>query len=155
MGRKKKTNPNKKLISFLITFLMMASGVYYFGLNYVPQKWYEEQTMMPNQSEAYYVNQWCTADFGRKEAVLWDMTRVDCLAKDYAIEFDFAKKWAESIGQSLHYSAMTGKKPGIVLIIEKEKDFVYYNRIKPLCEKYGITLWYMKGMFYKEKEAHN
>ena len=26
---------------------MMASGVYYFGLNYVPQKWYEEQTMMP------------------------------------------------------------------------------------------------------------
>lgn len=46
---------------------------------------------MPNQVEAYYVNQWCTPDFGRKEAILWDMTRVDCLAKDYAIEFDFAK----------------------------------------------------------------
>ena len=88
MGRKKKSNPNKRIISFLVTFLMMAGGVYYYGLNYVPQKWYDVQTMMPNQVESYYVNQWCTSDFGRKEAVLWDMTRVDCLAKDYAVEFD-------------------------------------------------------------------
>ena len=65
MGRKKKSNPNKKIISFAITFLMMATGVYYYGLNYVPEKWYEEQTMMPEQNEAYYVNQWCTSDFGR------------------------------------------------------------------------------------------
>ena len=67
MGRKKKANPNKKIISFVITFLMMATGVYYYGLNYVPQKWYETQTMLPNQVESYYVNQWCTPDFGRKE----------------------------------------------------------------------------------------
>ena len=118
MARKKKTNPNKKIISFVITFLMMATGVYYYGLNYVPQKWYEEQTMMPNQQEAYYVNQWCTSDFGRKEAVLWDMTRVDCLAKDYAIEFDFAHKWAESIGQALYYAEVLQKEAGIVLIVE-------------------------------------
>ena len=130
MGRKKKSNPNKKIISFIVTFLMMATGVYYYGLNYVPQKWYDEQTMMPNQVESYYVKQWCTNDFGRREVILWDMTRVDCLTKDYAVEFDFAKKWAEAIGQSLYYAKLTGKKPAIVLIMESPTDYKYLKRIE-------------------------
>ena len=132
MGRKKKTNPNSKIIQFLVTLILMATGVYYCGLNYVPQKWYETQIMMPEQVEAYYVNQWCTSDFGRKEAVLWDMTRVDCLAKDYAVEFDFAKKWAEAIGQALYYSKMTGKKPAIALILTSLGDYRYVKRIERL-----------------------
>ena len=143
MGRKKKTNSNKNIIGFIITFLMMASGVYYFGLNYVPQKWYETQMMLPNQTEAYYVNQWCSSDFGRKEAVLWDMTRVDCLAKDYAIEFDFAKKWAEAIGQSLYYSKMTGKKPAITLILTSPSDYRYVKRIERLDN--GIKMFLIKA----------
>lgn len=101
-------------------------------------------------NEAHYQNEWCNANNGITEHKLPDYTRVDCLTENYAIEFDFAKKWAEAIGQSLHYSRMTNKKPGIVLIIEKPKDFVYYNRIKPLCEKYGITLWYMQSVEYQE-----
>ena len=142
MGRKKKinSNPNNKIISFIITFLMMATGVYYYGLNYVPQKWYDTQTMLPNQIEAYYVNQWCTSDFGRKEAVLWDMTRVDCLAKDYAIEFDFAKKWAEAVGQSLYYSKMTGKKPAIALILSSIADYKYLKRIERLDNDIKVFL---------------
>lgn len=108
----------------------MATGIYYLGLNYVPQKYYETRQMMPNQIESYYQNQWCTSDFGRKEAILWDMTRVDCLAKDYAIEFDFAKKWAEAIGQSLYYSKMTGKKPAIVLILTAPTDYRYVKRVE-------------------------
>ena len=100
-------------------------------------------------NEAYYQEKWC-ADKGITEYKLEDFTIVDCLTETHAIEFDFAKKWAESIGQSLHYSAMTNKTPGIVLIIEKPKDFVYYERIKPLCEKYSITLWYLKGMEYEQ-----
>ena len=145
MGRKKKinSNPNRKIISFIITFLMMATGVYYYGLNYVPQKWYDTQTMLPNQTEAYYVNQWCTSDFGRKEAVLWDMTRVDCLAKDYAIEFDFAKKWAESIGQSLYYSKLTGKKPAVALILTSPTDYKYVKRIERLDN--GIKIFLIKA----------
>ena len=69
MARKKSSN---KTIHFLVTFILMATGIYYFGLSYVPKKWYETQTMMPNQVESYYVNQWCTSDFGRREAVLWN-----------------------------------------------------------------------------------
>ena len=121
----------------------MASGLYYFGLNYVPQKWYEEQIMMPNQLESYYVNQWCTNDFGRKEALLWDMTRVDCLTKDYAVEFDFAKKWAEAVGQSLYYSIMTNKKPAIALIMNNSTDYRYLKRIERLDK--GIKVFLIKA----------
>ena len=101
-------------------------------------------------NEAYYQELWCSEQKGKMEYGLPDYTRVDCLTEDHAIEFDFANKWAESIGQALHYGMMTGKKPGIVLIIEKPKHFVYYNRIVPLCEKYGITLWTMKSPLYEE-----
>lgn len=144
MARKTKKSLGKnKVISFVVTFLLMATGLYYIGLNYVPQKWYDIQTMMPNQVESYYVNQWCTPDFGRKESVLWDMTRVDCLTKDYAIEFDFAKKWAESIGQSLYYSKMTGKAPAVVLILTSLNDYHYVKRVERLDN--GIKIFLIKA----------
>lgn len=129
MARKKYQN---KTVHFIITFLLMATGIYYFGLNYVPQKLYETQKMKPNQVEMYYENEWCTPDFGRKEVILWDMTRVDCMTKDYAIEFDFAKKWAEAIGQSLYYSKLTGKSPAVVLILTTPTDYRYVKRIERL-----------------------
>ena len=132
-----------KTVHFIITFLLMATGIYYFGLSYVPKKLYETQTMKPNQVEAYYQNEWCTPDFGRKEAILWDMTRVDCLTKDYAIEFDFAKKWAESIGQALYYSKLTGKAPAVVLILTSPTDYRYVKRIERLDK--GIKLFLIKA----------
>ena len=129
MARKKYQN---KTVHFIITFLLMATGIYYFGLSYVPKKLYETQKMKPNQVERYYENEWCTPDFGRKEVILWDMTRVDCMTKDYAIEFDFAKKWAESIGQALYYSKLTGKAPAVVLILTSPTDYRYVKRIERL-----------------------
>ena len=59
MGRKKKSNPNKKIISFIVTFLMMATGVYYYGLNYVPQKWYEffAQNIMKGYTYEQYLGE--------------------------------------------------------------------------------------------------
>ena len=95
-------------------------------------------------SEKYYQNIWCEKQNGIKEFRLIDGTRVDCLTKTQAVEFDFAPKWAEAIGQSLHYARLTGKNPAIVLIIEKNSDFKYYNKIRPLCEKYQISLSYMQ-----------
>ena len=68
--------------------------------------------------ERYYQSQWCAEHNGIMEYRLDDGTRVDCLTETHAIEFDFAPKWAESIGQSLYYGAKTDKTPGIVIIIE-------------------------------------
>ena len=133
----------KKIVSFILSFLLIASGVYYFGLSYVPRELYETRTMSPHMPESYYVNQWCSPEFGRKEAVLWDMTRVDCLTKDYAIEFDFAKKWAESAGQSLYYAKMTGKAPAVVLILTNITDYRYVKRIERLDK--GIRIFLVKA----------
>ena len=69
--------------------------------------------------ERYYQTILCDALGGEMEVVLSDRTRVDCLTEEYAIEVDFAKKWAESVGQALYYAKITGKKPAIGLIVEK------------------------------------
>ncbi len=130
----------KKIVSFLISILLIAGGILYFGLNYVPKSLYNTQTMKSNQSEAYYVEQWCTPSFGKKEFRLWDMTRVDCLTKDYAIEFDFAKKWAESVGQSLYYAEMTHKKPAVVLILTGLADMRYVKRVERVNKDIQIFL---------------
>lgn len=94
--------------------------------------------------EKDYQKVWCDAHCGNTEVILSDRARVDCVTATHAIEFDFAPKWAESIGQALYYGYALNKKPGIVLIIEnKEKDQKYINRVKAVAEIYGITLWTM------------
>lgn len=115
----------KKIIYVFLGLFVLNSA---FAKHYLPEKYYQQE--------------WCTKNNGIMEYKLIDDTRVDCLTKDYAVEFDFATKWAEAVGQSLHYSRMTGKKAGINLIIEKPEDFKYYNRIVPLCKMYDISLWY-------------
>ncbi len=72
--------------------------------------------------EKEYQEVWCKQAGGVTEYVLDDGARVDCITDEYAIEFDFASKWAEAVGQSLYYALKTEKKPGIVLILEKETD---------------------------------
>jgi hypothetical protein len=71
---------------------------------------------MDFNSEADYVDYYCPQWKGKVEVVLDDRTRVDCLTDSHAIEFDWCKKWAEAIGQSLYYAKMTNRKPKIVLI---------------------------------------
>ena len=86
---------------------------------------------------------WCDLHRGEAEVRLKDRTRVDCLTQQYAIEFDFANKWAEAIGQSLGYSIETGKRAGIVLIFRKPADVRYWNKLQKVINGYSlpITLW--------------
>lgn len=99
--------------------------------------------------ESVYQKEWCDKYCGVMEYELPDKTRVDCVTKNYAVEFDFAPKWAEAIGQSLYYGIMTGKKPAVVLIIEKPSDWKYYHRIKKVADFLNFTLWYMKSPVYQ------
>ena len=92
--------------------------------------------------EHEYVSQYCV---GTIEFILPDRTRIDCLTDKYAIEFDFAPKWAEAIGQSLHYAYMTGRVPGIYLILESRKDMRFVKILSPLCDVYGIKLELIKN----------
>lgn len=76
---------------------------------------------------------------GKIEFVLPDRTRIDCLTETHAIEYDFGKKWAEAIGQSLHYAMFTGRRAGIVLIISP-KEIRFYNRVKSVIDHYNLPI---------------
>ena len=99
-------------------------------------------------TEKDYVNMYCT---GIKEYVLPDKTRVDCLTEEYAIEFDYAKKWAESIGQSLYYAKKTGKRPAVAIITNGENDLKYIQRIKEEDEKFILFKSFILKIFHFHK----
>jgi hypothetical protein len=87
--------------------------------------------------EKYYQKQWCNANNGFMEVVLADGSRVDCITKTHAVEFDFINKWAEAVGQALHYSIMTEKTAGIVLIGKNDELLGY---VKDIAEVYNIKI---------------
>lgn len=89
--------------------------------------------------ERAYQTAWCTQQGGVMEVVMFDKTRLDCLLTEYAVEVDFAHKWAEAIGQAMHYSRLTGKPPGILLIIESQDDEKHLMRIRETA--YWIKVW--------------
>lgn len=92
--------------------------------------------------ERVYQDYWCGKYGGKTEVRLLDNARVDCVLDDYAIEFDFANKWGESIGQSLYYGLSLNKKSGVVLIMEDyEKDARYLKRLSAVASLHGIKVW--------------
>lgn len=104
--------------------------------------------LLPAQCHQYlekeYQNVWCSANKGILEYTLSDGARVDCVTQTHAIEFDFASKWAESIGQSLYYGKSLCKQSGVVLIMENpEKDERYLKRLQAVAITHGITVWTM------------
>jgi hypothetical protein len=105
------------------------------------------------QPEKFYQQRWCTEQMGQMEVVIRDpgyaagITRCDCLTATHAVEFDFAPKWAEAVGQALYYGAITGKKPAVVLIHKGgQVDERYNRRISTILDAYGITMdvWQVK-----------
>ncbi|MGR3318551.1 MAG: hypothetical protein ACUZ8O_08720 [Candidatus Anammoxibacter sp.] len=93
------------------------------------------------REEKDYQEEWCGERNGEVKYTLEDRTRIDCLLPEYAIEFAFAEKWAESIGQALYCGEMAERKPGVVLILESKKDEKYLDRLNEVAEDHGITVW--------------
>lgn len=93
------------------------------------------------QHEKYYQNVAAERMHGRTEVVLVDRSRVDIVTDTFAIEVEFAHKWAESIGQSEYYSLELNKKAGIVLITDGRKDDRYVQRLMKVASKLNITVW--------------
>lgn len=90
--------------------------------------------------ERYYAALMVEKYGGKPEVRLWDGTRVDLLTDTEAIEIDFARKWAEAIGQCLYYAEVTGKEPAIILLAgESDQRFVY--RCQTVCAARSIKLY--------------
>lgn len=92
-------------------------------------------------AEKVYQTQWCNAHNGTMEYRLNDKARVDCMTDTLAVEFDFANKWAECVGQALYYGRQTKKQPACVLIMENgEKDLRYLYRLRRAAYKKGVNM---------------
>ncbi len=92
--------------------------------------------------ERHYQDHFCKHLGGISEFRLADKTRVDCLLEKYAIEVDFASKWAESIGQSLYYAQQTSRKPAVLLIMEDiQRDQKYLRRLVDVSTLHHIDVW--------------
>ncbi|MDP2894343.1 MAG: hypothetical protein Q8N78_08295 [Sulfurimonas sp.] len=127
----------KKLFSLLFTLsIIILYLIFDTNLSFETE---EKQEDGVKRDEKYYQTKMCSEFGGKTEYVLFDKARVDCLTSEYAIEVDFAKKWAEGIGQALYYAEITKKKPAVALIVE-DGDEKYLNRIKTVADKFDIKI---------------
>ncbi len=133
----------KKFILFLMIYYITIQNTcsLAFEYDYTPNIFRNKKHP---HSESSYQHVWCSAHNGIEEFENNDKTRIDCLTKTHAIEFDFADKWAESIGQALHYSFMTGKRAKIILILDNPKKQIYYfERIQNLSKIHNFDVEYV------------
>ena len=79
--------------------------------------------VLPTTSVAHDERQWQSqyCEGMKLEKHLPSGGQVDCLSPEYAIEVEWAEKWAEAVGQSLYYADATARKPGIILLCEKSE----------------------------------
>jgi hypothetical protein len=95
--------------------------------------------------ESYYQDLWCNDNNGETNVTMPIGTRADCVTSTHAIEFDFGDKWAEAIGQSLHYAQQTNKHAAIVLILEELEDFRFWDRLRVTIQntQLPIDVWFV------------
>ena len=80
--------------------------------------------------------------FGEAEVTMTDRTRCDLLTDVYAFEADWAAKWAEGVGQSVHYALLTGRAPGLILLTRDAKaDAKHIERARRVCGELHITIF--------------
>ena len=129
INRGRQTYPRQRL--FKHTVLLLATVLFTGG------------RAGASEVEAWYQDVWCRGMDGQVEVRMNDGRRIDCLTDSHAIEFEFARKWPEAIGQSLEYSMMTGKSAGIVLVLRRSKDQAYWQRLNAVVSHYRlpIRLW--------------
>ena len=133
----------RKTILFLIIFCTTIQTAFCsaFEYGYTSDGF---KYVIHHHSESSYQHVWCSQHNGIEEYENSDKTRVDCLTDTHAIEFDFANKWAESIGQALHYSYMTGKRAKVILILENpEKQMCYFERVQNLGKIHNFDVEYV------------
>jgi hypothetical protein len=142
----------KKLLLCVFTVLLVTSSAIGIDYRYTSNDFkYAHHA----HNESSYQHAWCSAHNGIEEYENSDKTRVDCLTATHAVEFDFANKWAESIGQAEHYALMTGKRGMVVLILENpKKEKVYFNRVKKLSKIHNFDVEYVTPIILNIKDGH-
>ena len=80
---------------------------------------------------------------GKAEVTTPVGTRCDLVSDTHTIEVEWASKAYEAIGQSLHYSLELAKEPGILFLVESDKDIEFASvRANKVCRLYKIDVWW-------------
>ena len=95
---------------------------------------------MNRKKEQFYTEE-LRKVLGGSPAVYDDDTICDCETFDAAFEVDFANKWAESVGQALHYAKKSKKKPGVYIIVRSIAEEKHVEKIAQLCRDHNIILF--------------
>ncbi len=122
VGQKREFVKKPPVLIFIAVALLLLLGQVADAAHLHTERWYQEF--------------WCKPP-NKIEYILPDRTRVDCLTEDLAVEVDFAVKWYEGYTQARWYAMHTGKKAGLLLIIEKESDWKYLYRAERMRDHYG------------------
>ena len=114
------------LIKIFLSILLLASSFFVYAL----------------ENEDFYNRQFCREIEGKPEYRLKDLSRIDCLTDTHAFEADWAdgSKVYEAIGQALYYSAETGKLPGILLLVRKDKSEKHIRKVKKVIEVFKLPI---------------
>ncbi|MCR8827617.1 hypothetical protein [Pseudosulfitobacter koreensis] len=72
-------------------------------------------------------------------------TKADCVSDEYAIEVEKSHKWAEAIGQALHYGVELERQAGIIIVCEDTANCqAHWYRLESTIKNNSlpITVWY-------------
>ena len=133
---------NEILRAFIVTLyiIICADLSHCYAQTYIDRP----TTCCHQHNEQSYQQAWQKKYGGILEYKNNDCTRVDCLTTTHAIEFDFANKWAEAVGQALYYQYKTGKRAKVVLILEyPESQMIYFNRVNALSKIHDFDVEYV------------
>ena len=76
---------------------------------------------------------------------------VDCETSDTVYEGEWATKSYEAVGQALWYSTITGKRPGILFYVKKEKHLKYVERARRTLDMFGIEYNIIVHKLYEDQ----
>lgn len=118
----------KEMKKYIIIMTILVTA-YAFATDKHPVEWYQ--------------NQWCRDHNGQTDIIMPDQTTCDCVTETHAIEYDFGKDWAKSLGHALNDRFLTGKRGGIVLILESPDDLKYWLILNNIVTqlKLSIDTW--------------
>jgi hypothetical protein len=92
------------------------------------------------ESEKAFVQTWAAANKGKVNVRLADGTRCAVVTATHAVDFAFAAKWQDAVGQALYHASQLNKHPGIVLIMADAKDAVYRQRLDATISVFNLPI---------------
>lgn len=83
---------------------------------------------------------WCSQMGGTTDVPTPSGARVDCLLDDMAVEADWSEKWAEAIGQSLHYAGQFNRQAAILFLVHEESRPAHLLRLEQTISDFSLPI---------------